>query len=140
MIEDRDGWWHFADRWIDRANLVRGSDEDFEWMGVSVDDLLARGVGAVVRTLGADGAEVALASGGGVRVAGERIDFVDAVGAGDSFCGGLLARVHEAGATVETFPQLDAQWWESTLGFAVRVAGITCSRAGADPPWRHELG
>jgi fructokinase len=140
MIEDRARWWHFADRWIDRANLVRGSDEDFEWMGVTVDDLLARGVGAVVRTLGADGAEVALASGGGVRAAGERIEFVDAVGAGDSFCGALLASLHEAGTTVENFHQLDAHWWESTLEFAVRVAGVTCSRPGADPPWRHELG
>jgi fructokinase len=139
MIEDPDRWWHFADRWIGRANLVRGSDEDLEWMEVTIDDLLARGVGAVVRTLGADGAEVALASGAGVRVAGRRIDFVDAVGAGDSFCGALLARLHETGATPDTFGQLDLPWWESTLDFAVGVAGITCSRRGADPPWRHEL-
>ncbi len=108
-------------------------------MGVTVEDLLARGVTAVVRTLGAEGAEVALSSGEKARVSGAEIDFVDAVGAGDSFCGAILVKLAEHGVTRDSFADLELQWWTDTLGFAMKVAGITCSRPGADPPYRREL-
>ncbi len=139
VITDPDRWWHYADRWIARATLIRGSDEDFEWMGVTIDDLLERGVPAVVRTLGSGGAEVLLASGERAAVSADPIKFVDAVGAGDSFCGALLVRLAEDNIDRESFAALDLGWWEATLQFAVQVAGITCSRAGADPPWRREI-
>lgn len=139
IITDPDRWWHFANRWIAVAQLVRGSDEDLDWMGVTVEDLLTRGVTAVVRTLGADGAEVALSSGEKARVSGAEIDFVDAVGAGDSFCGAILVQLAEHGVTRDSFADLELGWWTDTLGFAMKVAGITCSRPGADPPYRREL-
>ncbi len=139
IISDPDQWWHYANRWIAHAQLVRGSDEDFEWMGVTVEDLLDRGVAAVVRTLGADGAEIALSSGENTRVNGGEIEFVDAVGAGDSFCGAILVQLAEHRVTRDSFADLDLGWWTDALRFAVRVAGITCSRPGADPPYRREL-
>lgn len=139
IITDPDRWWRFADRWIGQAQLVRGSDEDFDWMGVTVDDLLSRGVAVVIRTLGAEGAEVALSSGEQARVSGADIDFVDAVGAGDSFCGAILVKLAEHAVTRVSFANLDLSWWTDTLRFAVKVAGITCSRPGADPPYRREL-
>jgi len=126
-------WWRYADHWLDRADLVRGSDEDFGWMGLTVDELLARGPKVVIETRGADGAVAHLPSGTEVSVGAGVIDFVDAVGAGDSFCGALLARLATDG-----WPA-DGQAWASVLAFAVRVAGITCSRPGADPPWASEL-
>ncbi len=126
-------WWHYADRWLARADLVRGSDEDFAWMGVTVDDLFDRGVDVVIETRGADGAVAHLAGGPAVGVGATPIEFVDAVGAGDSFCGAVLTRLWRDG-----WPA-DAEGWSSILAFAVRVAGITCSRPGADPPWAAEL-
>ncbi|NNF55970.1 MAG: carbohydrate kinase [Acidimicrobiales bacterium] len=139
LITDPDQWWHYANRWIARAQLVRGSDEDFDWMGVTVEDLLSRGVAAVIRTLGDDGAEIVLSSGERTHVNGAKIEFVDAVGAGDSFCGAVLVRLAEHGVTRDSFSRLTLDWWTDSLRFAVKVAGITCSRAGADPPYRHEL-
>lgn len=128
-----DAWWRYADIWLDRADLVRGSDEDFSWMGLTVADLLARGSRVVIETRGADGAVAHLANGTEVSVGAEVIDFVDAVGAGDSFCGAVLNRLSSEGWPV------DADGWASILAFAVRVAGITCSREGADPPWVSDL-
>lgn len=139
LIDDPGRWWSYADRWLDQAHLVRGSDEDLDWMGLDIRDILDRGTAAVVRTLGADGAEVFLAGGGHRSVPAPRIDFVDAVGAGDSFCGALLVRLHEAAATPDTIAGLDLGWWEASLRFAVGVAAITCARPGADPPLRREL-
>ncbi len=128
-----DRWWRYADGWLARADLVRGSDEDFDWMGVSVTDLFDRGVRVVVETRGAEGAVAHLADGRSAAVGAAPIDFVDAVGAGDSFCGALLTRLWNDG-----WPA-DPDGWESILAFAVRVAGITCSRPGADPPWSADL-
>ena len=34
---------------------------------------------------------------------------------------------------------VDGNRYEDSLAFAVQVAGITCSRPGADPPWAAEL-
>ena len=129
-----DVWWRYADVWLENADLVRGSDEDFGWMGLSVEQLLERGPKVVIETRGEEGAVAHLADGSTVSVPAARIDFVDAVGAGDSFCGALLSQLSTKG-----WPS-DASGWSSMLAFAVKVAGITCSRPGADPPWASELG
>lgn len=128
-----DRWWRYAEGWLARADLVRGSDEDFDWMGVSIADLFERGVKVVVETRGPAGAVAHLADGGSASVGATPIEFVDAVGAGDSFCGAVLTRLWFDGWPTE------ADAWEPVLRFAVRVAGITCSRPGADPPWASEL-
>lgn len=128
-----DRWWSYANVWLDRADLVRGSDEDFEWMGVSIADLLARGPKVVIETRGAGGAAAHFPDGSAVSVPAAAIEFVDAVGAGDSFCGAVLSRL-----SLDGWPADEAAW-AAILAFAVRVAGITCSRPGADPPWSSEL-
>ena len=146
IIEDREHWWSYADRWLARADLVKGSDEDLDWMGVSVADLFDRGIKVVLRTIGADGVEAFLANGDQVVVPGAEADFVDAVGAGDSFCGAVLTRLDQVQRSsdlsdggLEDVADLDLAWWQETLEFAVRVAAITVSRPGANPPWASEL-
>ncbi len=140
IIDDRAAWFGFADRWIDRADLVKGSDEDFDWMEIDPPALLARGVSVVLRTTGAEGVEAHLASGAVCRVAAPEVEVVDAVGAGDALCGSVLTGLWEAGVTDRAALRgLGVSDWERLLAFAVRVAGITVSRPGADPPRRAEL-
>ena len=66
---------------------------------------------------------------------------VDTVGAGDTFNAGILASLHEQGvlskAAIADLSE-DAIRKRLTLGAA--AAAVTVSRAGANPPWKHELG
>jgi fructokinase len=62
---------------------------------------------------------------------------VDTVGAGDAFGGAFLAWWAERGLARENLahsPQVLA-----AVTAAAWVASLTCARAGAEPPWRHEL-
>ena len=145
IIEDRDAWFGLFDRWLARASLVKVSSEDLAWIWPgSTDDAVAeelmdRGVAAVLVTHGADGAAAHLPQ-GRVAVAAPRIAVVDTVGAGDAFCGGLLAHLWRRGVTDRTaLEALDTDGWLGALSFAVTVAGLTCTRSGADPPWASDL-
>ncbi len=140
VFPDRDQWLAVADRWLDRADVIKASDEDLDWIGVDVDDLLGRGAAVVLRTVGGDGVEVHLAGGGWFQVAAAQVDVADTVGAGDSFCGAVLAQLLSDG--VVTRPALDAMEearWRAIVEFGVRAAAVTVSRLGADPPWADEL-
>ena len=60
----------------------------------------------------------------------------DTIGAGDSVAGAILTSLHEHGAALLDEPAAVTE----LLRFATRVAAITVSRPGADPPYRRELG
>ena len=79
---------------------------------------------------------------GGVRihVPANAVKVVDTVGAGDSFNAGLLAALAERGMlSKQAIAELDERVLGELLDFAVRAAAVTVSRAGANPPWRHEV-
>jgi len=65
------------------------------------------------------------------------VPVVDTVGAGDSFSGGFLARW-----TREGWGREDLHDLAKVVGaaeFGIKVAGITCQRAGAEPPFSAEV-
>jgi fructokinase len=65
---------------------------------------------------------------------------VDTVGAGDTFNAGLLAGLNRAGIlTKDGLAALDETAVIPALELGVKAAAITVSRAGANPPWEHEL-
>jgi fructokinase len=66
-----------------------------------------------------------------------RVPVVDTVGAGDSFSGGFLAHWVATGRTRADLGDLDAVVEAARYG--IRVAGITCQRAGANPPFAQEV-
>jgi fructokinase len=69
------------------------------------------------------------------------VTVVDTVGAGDAFTAGLLAGLQARGrlADRETLAATDADQLAEVLRFAARVAAVTCTRAGADPPRLDEV-
>jgi fructokinase len=125
------------------AHLVKTSEEDIAWLrpGESVEDVaaswLALGPAAVVVTRGAAGA-TAFTSGGMVSRPPVPVDVVDTVGAGDAFMSGLLDALARR-SLLTPAGIADAPFGE-VLDDAGLVAAITCSRAGANPPRRAELG
>ena len=91
-------------------------------------------------TRGGDGLTAYTRDGGEYAVTGERVEVVDTIGAGDTVNAALLHGLSERDAlSDEGVAVLGAEGWESLLRFAARAAAVTCSRAGAEPPYAHEL-
>jgi fructokinase len=132
---------------VTQVDVVKVSDADLLALHPGSDPLSVAGDWArsgpalVVVTRGADGAVAVRDEGGMLTVAGQRVDVVDTVGAGDAFSSGLLASLDEHGLLErDALRGTDVATLRSVLAFAAEVAAITCTREGADPPRRAELG
>lgn len=133
-------------RMLAMADIVKLSEEDLAWFGEPGDtSAVARawldlGPKLVVVTRGGDGA-MAFSRDHTVSVPAKRVAVVDTVGAGDTVNAGILAALHEAGRlTKPGVAGLGEADLASMLEFAGRAAAVTVGRAGANPPWRDELG
>ena len=132
-------------RMIAKADLVKLSDDDLRWLyGDGTLGELARGVlelgpAAVFVTEGAKGA-TAYTAAEEVFVAAGKVEVVDTVGAGDTFNAGVLAALYRAGAlNKKDVRKLSAEVLQDALTMGTQAAAVTVSRAGANPPWAHEL-
>jgi fructokinase len=133
---------------VARADVVKVSDEDLEWLAPGEDPAqiaatwLACGPSVVVVTLGGRGA-IGLCAAGRVDVSAPAIQVVDTVGAGDSFMAGLLDFLAGSdllgAAATDRLRAITTTRLAETLAHAARIAAITCTRAGANPPGRAEL-
>ena len=130
---------------IARADIVKLSDEDLHWLlgpgdiSALARQVLEKGPKLVFITEGASGARAITATQNRF-VAATPVTVADTVGAGDTFNAGALAALHDAGvltkAALATLPDATL---DAALTLGTRAAAITVSRAGANPPWRHEL-
>lgn len=147
FIRDAARYRDRLERMLAQADIVKVSDEDLHWLfdaplslREKVDKLLDKGVSVVVLTRGGDGATGYLANGDAVHVAAQKVQIADTIGAGDTFNAGLLAKLSELGhlhpAGLSSLPAPDL---EQALAHGARVAAVTVSRAGANPPWPEEL-
>ena len=94
---------------------------------------------AVIITRGFEGATVYTTE-GAVDVATSNVAVVDTVGAGDAFVGAVLVSLWSCvGADRTGLASLSLAGWRSIAERAAAAAAITCTRAGADPPFAHEL-
>lgn len=128
------------------SDIVKFSDEDLDWFGEkgSHDELVAkwltRGPKLVVITKGKDGAD-GYTLRGKVSVPGESVTVVDTVGAGDTFDAGILASLKLNGLlTKSAVASLSEDAVRAALTLGAKAAAVTVSRAGANPPWAHEIG
>lgn len=127
------------------SDIVKVSVEDLGWVSPDLDPLAAaRGLQRdldtplVVVTLGGDGA-IALHKGKTHHRRAEPVAVVDTVGAGDTFTGGLLHWLDENDSlTHDGLRGLTGADLDHALEFAITVAGLACTRPGADPPRRAE--
>lgn len=138
-----------VERLVELADVVKASDEDLDWLepGVPPSEVAARwatiGPALVVVTRGGAGVLAVTAGGVVVDVAAERVTVADTVGAGDSFMSGLIDGLWSAGLLGAdhrgALAAIEAETLTGILERSVRIAAITVSRAGANPPWSAEL-
>lgn len=141
FVQDRAAYTARIDRMIAASDIVKLSDEDAEWLYGAVDPqaILAKGPKVVLVTEGAKGA-TAYTARGKVSVSAPKILVADTVGAGDTFNAGFLAALDRAGLLSKAaVAELSEEALRDALSLGTRAAAVTCSRAGANPPWAHEL-
>ncbi|MEV0635668.1 carbohydrate kinase [Streptomyces sp. NPDC050619] len=141
LIPDADAYRARFKSWLPSVSLLKLSEEDALWLGGTPREWLAAGPSAVVITQGGDGLTVFTRDGAVHSVPGEKVDVVDTIGAGDTVNAALLHGLSARDALSPTaLGGLRADGWTRLLRFAARAAAITCSRAGAEPPYAAELG
>ncbi|QRM54080.1 carbohydrate kinase [Sinorhizobium sp. BG8] len=146
FIKDKQAHMARINRMAAQADIIKFSDEDLDWFGMhgTHDELAAewlkRGPKLVVITKGADGAD-GYTRNHKVSVPGEKVDVVDTIGAGDTFDAGVLASLKRNNLlTKAQVAQLDENAVRDALALGAKAAAVTVSRAGANPPWAHEIG
>ncbi|MBM6592891.1 carbohydrate kinase family protein [Microvirga pudoricolor] len=145
LVRDKADYRRRIDAFVAAADIVRMSDVDFDFLygGENYTDFaeaaLAGGASLVVVTRGPKGVQ-AWCESGMVEVVPPPVTVADTIGAGDTFQGGLLVALREAGSIRrEALGRLSRADLREALVFGTLCAGVTCSRPGADPPYRSEL-
>ena len=139
VLSDREKYVALVEKWVGISSVVKLSDDDFEWLypGKSPESIaeqwLQGGVALVVMTHGVDGL-VGYTSDGVIEVAGEKVHVVDTVGAGDTV-GAIVVQ----GLITDGLLNMRGSVLKGVLHRAAVAAAITCSRAGAQPPYAHEI-
>ncbi|MEM9636696.1 MAG: carbohydrate kinase [Pseudomonadota bacterium] len=147
FVQDEARYRDRLQRMIAVADIVKVSDEDLDWI-VSGEDplpekarrLCEAGPRFVIVTRGAEGASAFWGADETLDVPAQRVQIIDTVGAGDTFNAGVLAKLADLGhLSKSTVADIGADALHQALTLGASVAAITVSRAGANPPWAHEL-
>ena len=147
FIRDETTYRARIQRMLGVADIVKVSDDDLNWLMPGSDDLgakagmlRAQGPAIVIVTRGGDGAIAYFGDGESVMVAAEKVTVVDTVGAGDTFNAGVMASLEQNGLLSKSaMANLSTEAVRDALAFGAKVAAVTVSRAGANPPWAREL-
>jgi fructokinase len=139
FLGDREKYCQAVEKWVGISSVVKLSDEDIAWLypDQSMDEVAHRWLegetSLVVVTRGAKGI-IGYTQGASEEVEGVRVDVVDTVGAGDTVVAILVE-----GVVQHSVAGLVGHVLNTVLHRAAVAAGITVSRAGAQPPRMHEL-
>ena len=139
VVGDRVRYAAAVEKWAAISSVIKLSDDDVKWLypDESFESVakrwVAQGSSVVVITRGSDGL-IGFSSAGSVEVPGVKIEVADTVGAGDTVGAILVEAMVEKG-----LENLTGEVLKATLHRAADAAGITCSRKGAQPPYKHEL-
>ncbi|CAN1484828.1 RbsK Sugar kinases, ribokinase family [Candidatus Nanopelagicaceae bacterium] len=139
VMGDRDKYQMAVEKWAAISSVIKVSDDDMAWLypEQKYRDVAQRwindGAALIVITRGADGL-LGITADGSVEVPGVKIEVADTVGAGDTVGAIIVEAMVEKGIL-----NLNDEVLKATLHRAAVAAGITCSRKGAQPPYKHEL-
>jgi fructokinase len=142
VTSDRVGYMARVERMLRRADVVKVSTDDLQFMAPDAHSdgvrmLLADGASLVLHTDGGRAVHTHWAT-GEVEVPVPSVEVVDTIGAGDAFGGAFAAWWDQAGLGRRDLADRDAV--VAAVTAAVQVAAVSCTRVGAQPPRRAELG
>ena len=146
FIENKQSYLNRFVELTSKVDIIKISDEDFRYLYGAKDfnevskSWLDNGVKLIILTLGSEGSKVIYGNGNEVFAESLKVDVVDTIAAGDTFNAGFLLNLDEQDL-------LDREGLNTTnndqltraLNFANKVASITVTRKGANPPWHEEL-
>jgi fructokinase len=139
VVGDRDKYRLAVEKWAGISSVIKLSDDDISWLypEESMDEVAMRwitnGASLAVVTRGANGI-IGYTEHGFEEVESAKVSVVDTVGAGDTV-GAILVE----GIIKHSVDGLQGYVLNAVLHRAAIAAGITVSRAGAQPPRLHEL-
>ena len=140
---------NYFDRFVElttKVDIIKISEEDYRYLYGAQDfnkvskDWLNNGVKLVIFTLGAEGSKVIYDNGKEIFVKSKKVDVVDTIAAGDTFNAGFLLSLDEQGLLDrESLDIISDTQLEKALSYANKVASITVTKKGANPPWLDEI-
>ena len=132
VLPDRGKYRRYFEKWAHISTVVKLSEDDLEFLGISIEDVFKLGAQLVVLTHGERGLS-GFRSEEEVFVPGIKVNVVDTVGAGDTVGAVIVEGLVRYG-------ELKGEKLRLVLERAAKAAAITCTRAGARPPTLEELG
>ena len=146
FIENKQSYFDRFVRLTSKVDIVKISEDDYRYLYGAQDfnkvskDWLNNGVKLVIFTLGAEGSKVIYDNGKEVFAKSKKVDVVDTIAAGDTFNAGFLLSLDEQGLLDRVSLDIisDTQL-EKALSYANKVASITVTKKGANPPWLHQI-
>ena len=146
FIEDKQ---RYFDRFVEltsKVDIIKISDEDYRYLfgAQNINEVskswLDNGVKLVIFTLGSEGSKVIYGNGNEAFAKSYKVDVVDTIAAGDTFNAGFLLNLDEQDLLDrDSLNTINNDQLTQALSFANKVASITVTRKGANPPWHEEL-
>jgi fructokinase len=139
VLGDHTTYREAVEKWVGISSVIKLSDEDIAWLypDESMDEVakrwIANGASLVVVTRGAHGI-IGYTEHGFEEVDSAKVGVVDTVGAGDT-----VGAIVVEGIIKHSVIGLQGHVLNAVLHRAAIAAGITVSRAGAQPPRLYEL-
>lgn len=128
------------------AHVVKASDEDLSWISPDQDvietakNFIENGTTLVVITLGKNGAVAINSYFEVIQIPAPVVEVKDTIGAGDTFAAALIAQLLEKQIVDEkALSALPLSDLRDILSNCAMTSALTCSRQGANPPYRHEV-
>ena len=127
------------------SHIIKASDEDIDWLYQnqrSVDQVAQEWANhgkIVLITRGSDGTTIFTKDNEPKNVPSRKINVVDTVGAGDTFCANLLGQLQDNNYLGKDLNQIPIEDLTNYVYIAGIAASITCERAGCEPPTQEDL-
>ena len=145
LITDDEAVRGRIERLVERADVVKVSDEDLRWLDPRhspeqiAQTWLGMGPSIVAVTMGAAGS-FAVCAAGTVRVPARPVQVVDTVGAGDAFMSGLIDALWSQGLLGadrrKPLARISTEALENVIQTAALSSELTVARPGAELPDR----